>query len=60
LIEPHKKSIRGILPVDKSAGHVYKDGIHAYHRKEESPLPVPQHIDDVVEQGKEQQAKTAR
>jgi len=60
LIEPHKKAIRGILPINKSAGHINKDGIHAYHRKEEGPFPVSQHIDDVVEQGKEQQAKTTR
>ena len=45
---PFKKCIVAKVPVNEFARHIDKNGVHANYFKEEGPLLVAAHINDIV------------
>jgi hypothetical protein len=59
LAKPAKEPVGRILPVYKSAGHIYKYRVHTDNFKKERPAFMAQHINDVIKKRQQQQAVTA-
>ena len=54
-----KERLVGIRKADEMLRQIDRDGIHADHPEEERPPTMVLHIDDVIEQGKEQRRDSA-